>query len=229
MRPGAGAVTLESMSDLSALRTILFDLDGTLVDSADLILESWRHTMRVHFGEVPDDKVWLQTLGQPLRAQFKVFVDTAEEVQAMIDTYVEHNLEVHEQLIRSFPDVAETLVALRDRGVRLGVVTSKAKRGTSKSLAACSLDEGLFDVIVTSDEPIPHKPDPAPVLLALERLGAPASTAAYVGDSVWDLRAGHGAAVTTIAALWGPFSESELAVERPHVMLDSITDLLPGD
>ncbi len=217
------------MSDLAALQTILFDLDGTLVDSADLILESWRHTMRLHFDEVPPDEVWLETLGQPLRAQFKLFVDTAEEVQAMIDTYVEHNLREHERLIRSFPDIAQTLVALRERGVRLGVVTSKAKRGTSRSLAACSLDEELFDVIVTSDEPIPHKPDPAPVLLALERLGSPAATAAYVGDSVWDMQAGRAAGVTTIAALWGPFSESELAVERPNVMLDAITDLLPTD
>ncbi len=84
----------------------------------------------------------------------------------------------------------------------------------------------MFDVVVTSDEPVPHKPDPAPVNLALERLGESPENAAYVGDSIWDLRAGHGAGVTTVAALWGPFSEEELTVERPHVMLDRITDLL---
>lgn len=215
------------------LRTILFDLDGTLVDSVDLIRASWRHTMEVHFDEPPPDEVWLRTLGQPLRAQFGYLVDSAEEVQAMVDTYVEHNLREHERLIRSFPGVARTLVALRDKGVPLGVVTSKAGAGTARSLAACALPETLFDVIITSDEPVPHKPDPAPVRLALERLKAPPETAAYVGDSVWDMRAGHGAGVTTVAALWGPFSERELAIERPHIMLDAIGDVLhyvgPGE
>ena len=208
------------------LHTILFDLDGTLVDSADLILASWRHTMEAHFDDPPPEEVWLRTLGQPLRAQFGYLVDTAEEVQAMVDTYLEHNLREHERLIRSFPGVAETLVTLRERGVRLGVVTSKASVGTARSLAACALDEALFDVIVTSDEPVPHKPDPAPVRLALERLDADPGSAAYVGDSVWDMRSGHAAGVTTIAALWGPFSERELAIERPHIMLDEIGELL---
>ena len=214
------------MSPRRPLETILFDLDGTLVDSTHLIAESWRHTMRTHFEDPPPDEVWLRTLGQPLRTQLGYLVDTAEEVQAMVETYIDHNFREHERLIRSFPHVAETLKRLRGRGVRLGVVTSKASAGTARSLAACRLDEALFDVIVTSDEPVPHKPDPAPVRLALERLEAAAETAAYVGDSVWDMRAGHAAGVTTIAALWGPFSERELVIERPHIMLDAIEDLL---
>ncbi len=214
------------MSPRPPLETILFDLDGTLVDSTDLIAESWRHTMRIHFEDPPPEEVWLSTLGQPLRAQLGYLVDSAEEIQAMIDTYLEHNLREHERFIRSFPEVGETLVDLRGRGVRTGVVTSKASVGTARSLAACSLDEALFDVIVTSDEPVPHKPNPAPILLALERLNAEAGSAAYVGDSVWDMRAGHAAGVTTIAALWGPFSERELALERPHIMLDAIEDIV---
>ena len=214
------------MSTRAQLETILFDLDGTLVDSTDLILASWRHTMDAHFDEPPPEEAWLGTFGQPLRAQFGYLVDTAEQVQAMVETYLEHNLREHERLIRTFPDVNETLAALREAGARLGVVTSKASVGTARSLAACGLAEKLFDVIVTSDEPVPHKPDPAPVRLALERLDAPPESAAYVGDSVWDMRAGHAAGVTTMAALWGPFSERELAIERPHVMLDEIGDVL---
>ncbi len=209
------------------LDTILFDLDGTLVDSAELILDSWRHTMRTHLGAVPADEVWLSTLGQPLRTQFKAFVDTPEEVQEMIDIYVEHNLREHERLIRRFPAVDSTLLALREQGFTIGIVTSKAQRGTAMSLEACGLEAAWFDVIVTSDEPIPHKPDPAPVRLALERLDKTARQAAFVGDSIWDLRAGRGAGVRTMAALWGPFSEEELAGETPDVMLDLITDLLP--
>jgi len=206
---------------------MLFDLDGTLVDSADLILESYRHTMKVHFEDVPPDEVWLESLGTPLRAQFKMFADSPQEIQALVDTYLEFNLRMHEELIRPFEGVRETLRELLDTGSRLGIVTSKAARGTRRSLAACDLPAEWFEVIVTSDEPIPHKPDPAPVRLALQRLGAEPKVASFVGDSVWDLQAGRAARVQTIAALWGPFSENELAPEKPDVMIDRPQDLLP--
>ncbi|MFV1988505.1 MAG: HAD family hydrolase [Gemmatimonadota bacterium] len=205
---------------------MLFDLDGTLVDSADLILESYRHTMRTHFDEVPPDEVWLASFGTPLRAQFRQFVDSAEEVQQLVSTYVEHNLRVHADLIRPFDGMRGTLETLLERGSRLGIVTSKAKRGTAASLEACDLPAEWFEVIVTSDEPIPHKPDPAPVRLALELLGVDADVASFVGDSVWDLRAGRAAGVCTVAALWGPFSEDELVGEAPDVMVDWPADLL---
>lgn len=182
--------------------------------------------MRTHFSEVPGDEVWLRSLGTPLRAQFRQFVDTDEEVRAMIETYLEYNHREHARLIRRFPGVRDTLEALLARDVRLGIVTSKAARGTSISLACCDLPAEWFEVIVTSDEPVPHKPDPAPVRLALERLGADAGSAAFVGDSVWDMRAGIAAGVRTVAALWGPFSEDELAPERPHRMIDRPAELL---
>lgn len=205
---------------------LLFDLDGTLVDSADLILESYRHTMRTHFGEVPPDQVWLETLGTPLRHAFKRFSDTPEGVLELTETYLEFNLRMHEELIRPFEGVRQTLEALLDGGFRLGIVTSKAAAGTARSLAACSLPEAWFEAIVTADEPVPHKPDPAPVLLALERMEATPAAAAYIGDSVWDMRSGRAAGVRTVAALWGPFSEDELAAERPDLMIDRPSDLL---
>jgi len=207
---------------------VLFDLDGTLVDSADLILASYRHTMREHFGEVPPDDAWLASLGTPLRSQFRMFADTDEEVKALIATYLEFNLRMHEELIRPFDGMREALAGLREAGSRLGIVTSKARRGTAASLAACDLPADWFEVTVTSDEPIPHKPDPAPVRLALERLAAGPEGASFVGDSVWDLRAGRAAGVCTVAALWGPFSEDELIGERPDVMLDAPADLVRG-
>jgi len=214
------------MSPLSHLPALLFDLDGTLVDSAELILESWRHTMRIHFGETPDDGVWLASVGQPLRAQFRAFVPTDEDVHPLVETYLEHNHREHARLIRAFPGVQETLEALTGRGQRLGIVTSKAARGTALSLETCGLDPAWFDVIVTADEPVPHKPDPAPVRLALERMDLEPRQAAFVGDSVWDLRAGRGAGVVTVAALWGPFDEALLAGEGPDHMLADVAHLV---
>lgn len=187
--------------------------------------------MRIHFEEVPPDSVWLSSLGTPLRSQFRQFVDTDDEVQAMIDTYVEHNLREHARLIREFPGVRETLESLLELDVRLGIVTSKAARGTAVSLESCAIPAEWFEVVVTADEPVPHKPDPAPVRLALDRLGVAPGEASFVGDSVWDMRAGLAAGVHTVAALWGPFSESELAPERPHRMIDRPSDLIddPAD
>ena len=209
-------------------RTALFDLDGTLVDSKDLILASFRHTMHTHFGSMPADEVWMRSLGTPLRAQFKEFAETPEELQALIDTYVEYNLREHERLIRPFEGIREAMVRLRQLGITLGIVTSKAEAGTRKSLAACALPIEWFEVVVTSDEPVPHKPDPAPVSLALERLGEPVDRAVYVGDSVWDMRAGRAAGVHTAAALWGPFPRELLAAESPDRMLETIPDLVPA-
>lgn len=214
------------MRSLSQLPTLLFDLDGTLVDSAELILESWRHTMRIHFGDAPEDAVWLASVGQPLRAQFRTFASTDDQVHALVETYLEHNHREHARLIRPFPRVRETLEALAAEGRRLAIVTSKAARGTALSLEACGLDPAWFEVIVTADEPVPHKPDPAPVRLALERMTETPERAAFVGDSVWDLRAGRGAGVTTVAALWGPFDETLLAAETPDHMLAAITGLI---
>lgn len=214
------------MSPVSHLPTLLFDLDGTLVDSVELILASWRHTMEAHFGEAPGDHVWLETMGQPLRSQFRAFADADNPVEALVATYVEHNHREHDRLIRPFPRVRETLASLRAQGRTLGIVTSKAGRGTELALAACRLNPEWFDVVVTSDAPVPHKPDPAPVRLALGNLGSPPEEAAFIGDSVWDLRAGRGAGVTTVAALWGPFDQGLLAREGPDHALEDIEELL---
>lgn len=208
------------------VRTVLFDLDGTLVDSLELILASFRHTMRVHRGSAPPDAEWLATMGTPLLAQLRGFAEDEEEARAMMATYVAHNQEVHGDLLRPFPGVRETLEELRRRDVRLGIVTSKMRHGTMRELAACSLPAEWFGAIVTADEPVPHKPDPAPVRLALERLEERPERAVYVGDSVWDLRAGRAAGTRTAAALWGPFSPPELAVERPDRLMDRIAELL---
>ena len=182
--------------------------------------------METHFGEAPEDHVWLETMGQPLRSQFRAFADPDNTVEALVTTYVKHNHREHDRLIRPFPRVRETLSSLHEQGRTMGIVTSKASRGTALALAACRLDPAWFDVVITSDAPVPHKPDPAPVRLALEELESTPEEAAFIGDSVWDLRAGRGAGVTTVAALWGPFERELLDREAPDHSLEDIGELL---
>lgn len=207
-------------------RAVLFDLDGTLIDSTRLIIESYHHTMRVHRGQTFPDAEWIQGLGTPLRAQFRRFTDDAAEVERMIATYREWNLAHHDRMVRGFPGAVEVTRALKDGGARLGIVTSKNRHGVQLGLTLCGFD-GLFETIVTSDDLQASKPDPAPVLAALTALGEPAGTTLFVGDSPHDIAAGRDAGTRTAACLWGPFERSVLAAERPDYYLDSVLDLPP--
>jgi pyrophosphatase PpaX len=203
---------------------ILFDLDGTLIDSTKLIVDSYHHTMQVHRGRAFPDSDWIAGLGTPLRVQFRRFTSDEDEVQRMIATYREWNLAHHDTMVRGFPGAVETVRDLKARGAKLAIVTSKNRHGVERGLALCSFD-GLFDVIVTSDDLEASKPDPAPVRTALAALGVGPATALLVGDSPHDIAAGRDAGTKTAACLWGPFERDRLAAEHPDYYLHSFQEL----
>jgi len=204
--------------------TVLFDLDGTLIDSIELILESYRHTLRVHRGASPPDAVWLEGLGTPLRKQFRHFTDDPAEIEAMVVTYRGWNLANHDRMVVAYPGALETVQALKARGAKLGIVTSKNLGGLQRGLALCGFD-GLFDSLVHCDSLPESKPDPAPVRLALAELGAPPEEALMVGDSPHDIASGRDAGTRTAGCLWGPFDQERLLQERPDFLLTSFDDL----
>jgi len=203
---------------------VLFDLDGTLVDSLDLILNSYRHTMSVHLGHIPPDEAWLSTMGMPLRVQLTSFSDSAEQLEAMFQTYVAHNQANHARLIRLFPGMREGVVRLREAGYRLCIVTSKIRDHAIRELRTSGL-EGLFDSLVSADEVRRPKPDAEPVLLGLASIGVGVQDALMVGDSLYDLKAARAAGVDAAAALWGPFRREQLAEAHPRYWLYDLSDL----
>ena len=206
------------------LDTYLFDLDGTLIDSLELILNSYRHTLTVHRGVAPADEIWISGIGTPLRTQLAPHAEDAEEIERMVDTFREYNFAHHDALIRPFPGIPDAVRALKTNGNVLGIVTSKARKGTLKGLHACGL-EGLFGAIVTADDVDKHKPNPEPVLLALELLNAAADRTVFIGDSRFDLAAGRDAGVRTAAALWGPFERCDLEPYNPDYWLGTPEDI----
>lgn len=214
------------MSPSPGLRTVLLDLDGTLVDSVELILASYRHTLRAHRGETPPDEAWLETLGTPLHAQLRDFARDEEEARAMMETYLTHNRRNHDEMIRVFPGAREMVASLREAGFRLGIVTSKRRDNTLSGLEACGYPLEWFGAVVTASDLERHKPDPAPVLRALEELGEDAGRALFVGDSIHDLRAGRAAGTRTAAALWGPYDRERLAPGEPDLWLERPEELL---
>lgn len=208
------------------LRTVLFDLDGTLIDSAELILDSFRHTMRVHLGRELPDSAWLRTMGQPLEAQLLDFARGPEEAGAMLATYLERNAAMHDRLLRSFPGARDYVAGLVGRGFRLGIVTSKRRENALLGLQTCGFELAWFEAVVTASDVERFKPDPEPVRRALEGLGEEEpARALFVGDSVHDLRAGRAAGTRTGAALWGPYGREELAPAEPDHWLERLESL----
>jgi pyrophosphatase PpaX len=204
--------------------TVLFDLDGTLIDSIELIQRSKDHAFRKRGRKAPTDEEWLTGIGIPLTAMFQRYATDDADVASFIAGYREYQLANHDRLVRGYDGAVETLSGLRARGHAIGVVTSKSVELSERGLARVGLAH-LVDTIVGCDSSVTHKPDPGPVLLALHRLGATPSTAVFIGDSVHDMRAGNAAGVITIGALWGPFTREALAPSDPTYFLERLVEL----
>ncbi|HTF90554.1 MAG TPA: HAD-IA family hydrolase [Planctomycetota bacterium] len=198
---------------------VLFDLDGTLNDSIELIERSYRHVLSAHGSRAFDRDEWLGGLGRPLKWQFEQWTADPLEVQRMIATYRAHNNLHHDAMVKPYPGAVEAVRDLKARGVLVGVVTSKMKAGALRGLACAGFDD-LFEVVIGCDDVREPKPAPEPALLALERLGASASRAFMVGDSPHDIRCGQQAGTRTAAAMWGPFSRKLFAQDEPDVWLE---------
>ena len=204
---------------------ILFDFDGTLADTTELILACYRHTMTTHLGECPPDERWLEGFGTPLETQIALFARTVEEHSDMLETYRSYQRELMERMLDPFPHAVETVAELDRRGVRLAIVTSRLRHATLRGLEMCGLMQH-FGVVVTPEDVTHPKPHPEPVSLALQRLGVHPSRAWFIGDSPHDVVAGQGAGVRTAAALWGPFPRATLEVARPDRLLTNLSEVL---
>jgi pyrophosphatase PpaX len=228
-------VTADAFSDVQA---VLFDLDGTLVDTTELILSSYEETLGKHLrGEWrPTRREILRNVGRSLVESLRDYAvageaaDVAESAEQMLQTYRDYQRANHDRMIRPFEGMPETLEALRDRGYTLGVVTSKLEENARLALDLYDLG-GYLPLGVFHDDTERHKPDPEPLLLALEKGGLEAARTVYVGDSIHDVAAGRAAGLRTIAALWGPFPREDLELERPDALAPSpaaLLELLPG-
>jgi pyrophosphatase PpaX len=203
----------------------LFDLDGTLIDSGPMILASMQHAAKTVLGRDIPEQVLASAVGGPgLVAQMEAL--DAARVDDLIAAYRAHNEPLHDEL-EAFWEVVEVLPRLRAEGRRLGIVT--AKRHASVQLAFEQLPglEANFDVVVGAEDTSRHKPDPEPLLVALERLDAAPDAAAYVGDSPFDIRAAKAAGVHAVAVAWGGIHGTDvLEREKPDALVRHAEDLL---
>ena len=213
------------------IEAVLFDFDGTIVDTTELIYESMRRATGEVLGREPSRETLLANVGQPLPRQMELLSDgQPEKTEDLLEVYLQHNEELHEALIREFPNVDTSLARLRDAGPRLAVVTSKRRFSVEMALDSFPDLKDVFDVFVTLEDTTEHKPLPAPLLKGLELLGdVSPERAAYVGDAPFDIAAARAAGVMSVAVSWGAFTAESLRDAGPdHLFedLDSAVDFL---
>ena len=207
------------------LRAVLFDLDGTLIDSIGLIIASFRHAFAEFEGPRPDESELIASIGTPLVTSLGKHARSPEELQWLRDRYRAYQVEHHDNMVQAFPGAVDMVTALRARGLATAIMTSKGVEFARRGLAISGFGDA-FPLLVGIESTENHKPHPEPVLFALAQLGVEPEEAVFIGDSPHDIAAGNAAGVRSIAVTWGPFSRAELAVEKPSAYCDEVAGLL---
>ncbi|MEO5588416.1 MAG: HAD-IA family hydrolase [Gemmatimonadaceae bacterium] len=202
---------------------VLFDLDGTLIDSISLLLKCVHHAFEGR-SPAPTDEEWIATLGTPLGRQLADYIDSDEEIAAVTSKYRSFQRERHDAFTKAYPGVTETLDKLNRNGHPMGIVTSKSNEMMDRGLEWLGVLDMMQTRIGMNSCEI-HKPDPFPVTLALTELGYEPHEAVFVGDSPHDIKAGNAAGVVSVAALWGPFTREQLESSKPQVFIENISEL----
>ncbi len=201
--------------------TVVFDLDGTLVDTIGLIVASYQHATQTVLGHAWDERRIRAYIGRPLIECFRE--GAPEHAEALFAAYTEWN-EAHPHLIAPYAGVDRMLGRLRSAGVQVAVATSKRREPALMALERCGIAD-LVPVLVTMEDTDVHKPRPEPLLLALARAGGVVTSAAYVGDAAVDLRAARAAAMPGVGVTWGAGEREAITAEQPYAVCHDVAAL----
>lgn len=205
------------------ITTLLFDFDGTLLDTNELIIQTFQYVLGSHYPGKYERNDILPFLGPTLQETFDS-VDP-EKTELLIEEYRAWNKSMHDELSSEFDGVSETLRLLKTAGMKMAIVSTKKKDMVMRGLGLLDV-EGVFDEVIAMDDVVKTKPDPEPILLALNRLGATADEALMIGDNYHDIVGGQNAGVRTAGVAWSAKGEEFLQSFNPDFMLQHISDLL---
>ncbi|HDR4905509.1 TPA: pyrophosphatase PpaX [Bacillus cereus] len=206
------------------INTVLFDLDGTLINTNELIISSFLHTLNTYYPNQYKREDVLPFIGPSLHDTFSKIDES--KVEEMIASYRQFNHDHHDELVEEYETVYETVRELKKQGYKVGIVTTKARQTVEMGLQLSKLDE-FFDVVVTIDDVEHVKPHPEPLQKALELLDAKPEEALMVGDNHHDIVGGQNAGTKTAAVSWTLKGRAYLEAYKPDFMLDKMSDLLP--
>jgi len=210
---------------MKKISTILFDFDGTLMDTNDIIIESWQYMFKAVEGKERPIEDIIKTLGEPLTLTMKnTFPDM--EIEDYASIYRGFQREKFEEAVKPFPGMSELLAELKEKGYKLGLVTSRLTRSTNHGLDKYELTK-YFDVIVTADDTEKHKPDPEPVYIALEKLNSKAEESLMIGDTRFDILCARNAGVKSVLVDWSVAlpKESRVGEHAPDYVIETAKGL----
>ena len=213
-------------SEQEPIDTILFDFDGTVMDTTDVVIGSWQHTFRTLEGkERPLEEIF-ETLGEPLAYTMPKVLPDVDPEEA-IEVYRSYHRDNFGSRISVFEGMTELLAELKRRGFKTGLVTSRLGHTTWEGLRKYQLD-AYFDVVVSCDDTDKHKPDPTPVFMTLERLGSRPQNSLMLGDTMFDILCAKNAGVRSVLVGWAvAVSQEQIRGEDgPDYVIDKAEDLL---
>lgn len=212
---------------MNKIKNVLFDFDGTLMDTNDVIIQSWQYTFRTIEGREEDEKVLLATFGEPLEFTINKFfgVDGAK-MDEYVEIYRSYQREHFADDIKLFPGIMEMLEQLKSEGYTLALVTSRLRSTTMQGIEKFGIGR-FFDIIITADDCTKHKPDPQPINITLEKLGALPEESVMLGDTVMDIGCARNAGVRSVLVGWSmALAEEEAAAKAaPDYIIESPSSL----
>jgi len=212
---------------LTAFKAVLFDVDGTLVNSMGVFVNGLGDAYERYLGHRPNCETLLSLCGIPLRRQLQMFQEvppTPEKLEEMVD-YAIDRYGVHEGLERTFEESVESLRACHRAGLRTALVTSKNAVELARFLKRFVAADAIHASVCASDVHQP-KPHPESAFLACSRLGVEPKEAVMIGDSIFDIRCAREAGVTPVAVGFGASDRATLLAESPAAYFETPADLL---
>ncbi len=211
---------------MNRINTILFDFDGTIMNTNELILGSWQHTFKTIRGEEGDPEVIHRTFGETLAKSMNDFFPEFP-VEEAVEIYRNYQTGKFADAISPFPGMIELIKELNRQKYKTAVVTSRLKPTTMEGLEKYELDK-LFNVIVTMEDCTKHKPDPEPALIALEKLDSKPEEALMIGDSKFDIGCANNAGVTSVLVDWAVaiYDKQKEGIFKPNYTIGNAKDIL---
>jgi pyrophosphatase PpaX len=206
------------------INAILFDLDGTILDTNELIIASFFHALDGEVTQPLNREQIIMNMGRPLVEQMKLFTGR-DDVSDVVTKYRAFNIEKHDQIVKAFPYVKEVMEKLFRSGIKMGIVTSKVRMTTEMGLKLCGLESLLHTVVTVEDVEAP-KPNPDGIKKAMAQLGVNPDSTLMVGDSHYDLEAARHAGVRSVGVAWSLKGEEYLLKHRPDYWIRDMRELL---
>ncbi len=211
---------------MSKITTIVFDFDGTIMNTTDVILGSWQHTFLTLEGKERPVEDILPTLGEPLHLTMSNFFPHLPTEEA-VEVYRSYHRDNFGPRIKLFPGIAELLKKLKDQGLKVGLATSRLKATTIEGLEKYGIDS-YFDYVLTADDTDKHKPDPTPLLMTLDKLGSTPEESLMVGDTIFDFQCAKNAGVKFVLVGWQTAFPKDLlgSPDGPDYIIEEADELL---